>query len=179
MIFQETWKLLVEHRKTQTRRLIKGRIGSAGHADGTEITYWELGSYKLGQRLHVMPARGVLGIKKVADIEITRLRREDAREISEADALAEGFNNGAMFLETWCKINDPDVLATWRTGLTWTQATVGVFMQALRERPAKFYDCLVIDFKILNLYPEAIAHAQAWQWVQANIPPATVVEESA
>ncbi len=73
MLFLRTWQLVVERKKTATRRLIKGRVGASAHADGADITYHDLAGYRVGQHVAVMPARGVRGLTKVADFAIARL----------------------------------------------------------------------------------------------------------
>jgi len=43
-------------------------------------------------------------------IEIIRIRREDVRNISHEDAIAEGFSNRHGFLETWCGFYDAGII---------------------------------------------------------------------
>src|SRR5689334_12977544 len=63
--------------------------------------------YVVGKTYAVQPGRGKAA---VARIEIIDIKSEDVRQISEADAKAEGFANKLLFLVTWCKMHDPAVV---------------------------------------------------------------------
>jgi hypothetical protein len=93
-------------RKTQTRRPMKA--GDVQWWDHPEIPEYELKSkvydgkgrirWRVGHCYSICPGRGKLGI---GFIEILAIWRQPVREISEADALAEGFENREAFLAAW------------------------------------------------------------------------------
>lgn len=156
IIFQHTWELVVSGAKTQTRRLYSYRHSVSAHAEGTTITYHSAAGWEVGKTYAVMPARGVRGLRKVADIEITRIRREDIREISEADAEAEGFGYSVNFWHTWVDMHDQSFYETF---------AYAADMDYLREygfydRPLSRYDAWVLDFRVVNVYADAVAKAR-------------------
>lgn len=139
MIFQHTWKLILDGKKTQTRRLVTPNTGFTAHAEGAHVTYTSAGRYEVGKTYAVQPGRGQ---KAVGRIRIARIGREDVRDISDADVAAEGFGEDKdAFLETWCEMHDPGILrlytALYRRG--W-----------LQDRPAERYDAVVYEFEVVK-----------------------------
>lgn len=172
MLFMHTWQQVIDGSKTATRRLwvdsdytwVCGLLSGDIYAPSiySEIVKQNhKPRYQVGQVIPVMPARGVKNIKKVADFKIATLWRHDVRKITASDARKEGFERPDLFLQTWCKMHDPDVLEQWRTGLTWTQATIGAFLAALNERPRERYMATVIEWEwdSVNVYPLAATEA--------------------
>lgn len=182
MIFQHTWEQVVAGKKTQTRRIV--RKGDYPYPDTGRILEARFNGrpfYACAQTFAVMPARAVKGLRKVADIQITRIRREDVREISEADALAEGFktyftSDGYFeFIRTWASMHDP-VFKFWYdqriTDYMWYtsnrqmqqgQSMVGGWDElktAIKSRPLARYDAWALDFRVVNVYEGAVAKAR-------------------
>lgn len=92
--------------KTQTRRPYKSgdhvrdEHCSAVYRNGRK-------KWSVGQRYAVVPGRGKKG---VGFIEMTRLRYDgDVRNISEVDAIAEGFETPLDFIAVWCSFYDESV----------------------------------------------------------------------
>lgn len=197
MIFQATWEQVVSGAKTQTRRIVKWDEYKAPYGlavpketiksvrvprsrNGVELPSHVV--YEVGKQYAVMPARGVRGLRKVADIQITCIRREDVREISEADAVAEGFGYKYYpseayfgFIETWASMHDPAfkfwyepriVDYMWYTSqrqMNQGQSEVGGWehlLAAIKSRPAAHYDAWVLDFRVVAVYADAIEIAR-------------------
>ncbi|MCE9603316.1 MAG: ASCH domain-containing protein [Planctomycetia bacterium] len=92
MIFQKTWQLVIDGRKTQSRRIVGERLHS----------------WRIGQSYALQPGRGK---KAIARIVVTAVRRELLGEITEADAKAEGYDSVADFVSVWESMHgayDPD-----------------------------------------------------------------------
>jgi hypothetical protein len=184
MIFQHTWEKVIAGEKTQTRRIVK-----PGQRLVEEFYDWPFRHvYDNNDRLvyatytplniatgryAVMPARGVRGLRKVADIEITRIRREDIREISEADAIAEGFAlcPEYSFWRTWCKMHDVSVVGQLDAEFEYWEnpgnyhpdnapSLNGLCRGVLRLRPAELYTAWALDFRVVNVYDDAVAKAR-------------------
>jgi len=173
MLFTKTWEKVVSGAKTQTRRIVTKTQGISAHAEGTVVTYHSVGNWSVGGVLAVMPARGVRGLRKVADIEITRIRREDIREISEADAIAEGFAlcPEYSFWRTWCKMHDVSVVGQLDAEFEYWEnpgnyhpdnapSLNGLCRGVLRLRPAELYTAWALDFRVVNVYADAVAKAR-------------------
>lgn len=192
MIFQHTWEKVIAGEKTQTRRIVKP--GQRLVEEFYDWPFWHV--YDNNDRLvyatytplniatgryAVMPARGVRGLRKVADIQITRIRREDIREISAEDVTAEGFRaeypSGAYFgfIETWASMHDPAfkfwyepriVDYMWYTSkrqMEQGESCIGSWehlQNAIKARPADHYQAWVLDFTLIKTYPEAISFAK-------------------
>ena len=80
-----------------------------------------------------------------ARIKITGIRREDVRQISHADVLAEGFDTFSDFFETWVKMHDKKALPDFEKAddLSMTDSF-------LATRPAHLYQAWVLDFELVN-----------------------------
>lgn len=110
--FGDSWRQVVEGTKTQTRRPVRTLERANRNPSGEIQSVVRLiqPRFSVGQVFEVMPVSGFEGIAKVADIEITAIRRDDARQISEADARAEGFASAAEFLRASPHLADVWVL---------------------------------------------------------------------
>lgn len=98
--FGESWHQVVDGTKTQTRRPVKSLERAIRNSAGDIQSVVRLVQprYSVGQVFAVVPVSGHDAATRVADIEVTAIRREDARQISEADARAEGFPAAAEFI---------------------------------------------------------------------------------
>lgn len=74
-----------------------------------------------------------------ARIQITRIRQEDVRDISNEDVRAEGYNHVRDFLHVWCGMHDPSI----EHG-TWGETK-------LMSRPANRYRAWVLQFKLVEV----------------------------
>ena len=134
MLFQYTWRLVVDGTKTQTRRIKKkdehfedGRVFTFDTYSFKERTRWEV-----GKTYAVQPARGKSAIGR---IRITGIREQDVREISDADVRAEGFAAKADFLKTWTQMHDKPAF---------------YLMADLQNRPAERYQAWVLEFQLVR-----------------------------
>jgi len=107
MIFQFTVDKVLSGEKTQTRRIYKL---NKHYPSFSNDTYWAVFGvqgappiYEVGHTYAVQPGRGK---PAVARIQITEIRREDVRCISDEDVKAEGFETTAEFLEVWTQMHD-------------------------------------------------------------------------
>lgn len=168
--------------KTQTRRPVKpGDMGQWQHCLACEWVnrngrrHWEVGKdYALvpGRGKHSIYARlrfdgtyewqttqpgGNGGEQwKPMRIRITRIRQEDARDITHADALAEGFQAQHEFLAVWCDFYDgkAHALECFEYNDTdWRQNVVSVDLGRLRQRPDALYQCWALDFELVEVTP--------------------------
>jgi hypothetical protein len=162
--------------KTQTRRpfkegdrfsaLLQGVLRITG--SGQERLQW-----KVGKRYALQPGRGKKG---VGFIEVSEIRFEDARDISQADAVAEGFETPMDFLAVWCSFYDQAVTleklddGRWRLMLksdtqdlrgpglklkvtsraVEVEDTAAVILRLLKTRPANLYKAWAISFKLVE-----------------------------
>lgn len=166
--------------KTQTRRLVKPNEGGAirrhltdfvevftakdsvAYNEGRIRTKWQV-----GRTYAVQPGRGKSGI---GYIEITDIRREDVRNISQDDALSEGFETPLYFLQTWSALNpsagvrlvmmsNSHWLMTYKRphdvefDLSWikmTSANDDEVLTALGQLPAEAWQAWVLDFRVVQ-----------------------------
>lgn len=106
----ELAQLVAEGKKTQTRRLIgtgEVFIKSEDHPTIARVEIHKPGKsprikWQTGKRYAVQPGRGKPAI---AHFRLIDLWREDVRQISKEDALAEGFSGQLEFLGIWMEIN--------------------------------------------------------------------------
>lgn len=176
MIFQHTWEKVLSGEKTQTRRIVKphdyiNRWHLNGDDDCTinEIltprkkpTKYETSRnvYLLGKTYAVQPGRGQ---KAIAHIEITDIRHEDVRCISDEDARAEGFDSPLDFLAKWTQMHDRQMQfdrddenwaddGTWNywANRKWGKADSLVMWSYLAVRPANRFMAWALTFKLVQ-----------------------------
>jgi len=75
-------------------------------------------------------------------IRVLRLRFEDVRDISLADAIAEGFNSQSEFWKVWTGFYDKPMAR-----LVIRDSQLG---DALLSRPSNLYQAVVIDFEVVR-----------------------------
>lgn len=168
MIFQHTWEKVLSGEKTQTRRIVKecqylytgARNGSglvlpprvswereeavngrSPYYDGEVRDFEGLAIYQVGKTYAVQPGRGKAA---VARIRITDIRREDVRNISLTDVIAEGFPSHEAFWLTWCGMHDPEIVRASTHTLHQSQH----FSGPLFARTAARYDAWVLSFEL-------------------------------
>lgn len=89
--------------KTQTRRLVKSGERLFIDPDGRKAVLTERGvKWQIGKTYAIQPGRTKTAIGRFTLLDI---RRERVREISEQDAIAEGFGSIAEFFEVFESIN--------------------------------------------------------------------------
>lgn len=101
MIFAHTLDKILCGEKRQTRRLVKPGEQLITSVDKVAVVAKRT-VYEVGKTYAVQPNRGK---KAVARILLTGLQREKVRDISSADAIAEGFLSRDEFLKTWRSIH--------------------------------------------------------------------------
>lgn len=101
MIFSHTLAQVLNGKKQQTRRLVKeNEVFDSAKQAIVKVNTRTM--YKVGRTYAVQPNRGK---KAVARIEITAIRKEAIRLISDLDAVEEGFQSRDKFLEAWYSIH--------------------------------------------------------------------------
>lgn len=172
MIFQHTWRQVLDGSKTQTRRLIKSP------ADGTAINGCEMLQYpggklsvargihdkwgikwQVGKTYAVQPGRGE---KAAGRIQITNIRRQDVREISPEDVAAEGYAGKIDFLVTWASMHDKsfelsivDPAAAFFGGHYTVNRAYDIMgldetLAAISTRPEERYRAWVLEFELIT-----------------------------
>jgi len=139
---------ILDRDKTQTRRPFElGDNSSNGTAPGK--TYWVKRNRRLkwmvGSIYAVQPGRGK---PAVARIKVLRIRREDVRDISLQDAIAEGFEYRDEFWRVWTGFYDPDACSS----LQGIYAKLPVFKLRLflQSRPNHLYHAWALDFELVE-----------------------------
>lgn len=115
MLFKpELIEKILKGEKTQTRRIKKPGERLTKYPDGRKVAV--VGAlpdvtrhikWVVGQTYAIQPGRGKEG---VARLRVLDIRVEVARDISESDAIAEGFSGVAEFLEVFERINGKGAL---------------------------------------------------------------------
>lgn len=93
MIFSETWQIVLDGRKTQTRRVASG----------------DKPRWRVGASYAIQPGRGQ---KAVGRFVVLNVRREKLGAIRDGDVRAEGFADREEFIETWKRLHgefDPEL----------------------------------------------------------------------
>ena len=127
--------------KWQTRRLVKpsDKLGSTLEIGDTVYRNGRL-HWRVGDTYAVQPGRGKPAI---ARIKILRIRREDVRDISFEDAIAEGFSNALNFLRVWCSFYAPK-------GIDFIKMPVNEGVDYINDCPDPLYDAWVFDFCLVE-----------------------------
>ena len=93
MLFQHTWKYVLDGKKTQTRRPVHSGDAAVLDETNTITQVTRTGDFgppkvlfEVGQRYSVQPG---VAKKTVGKIKVVAIRREHLQDISEADALQE------------------------------------------------------------------------------------------
>lgn len=75
-------------------------------------------------------------------VKVLEIKRVDVRDITHADALAEGFNRRSEFWQTWCELYDTGAvdIAAWLAGSDFVRIH-------LKTRPAELYDAWQLRFE--------------------------------
>jgi hypothetical protein len=171
------YDLIKKRKKTQTRRPFKDGDRFSSLLQGVlRITRGgqERLQWKVGKWYALQPGRGKKG---VGFIEVTEIRFEDVRDISQADAVAEGFETPLDFLAVWISFYDPLVRLEKRDDGRWhfwintpsrsvrtgsVKARVGnvsleitatadqILSLIKRYRPANLYKGWAISFKLVE-----------------------------
>ena len=104
MIFEYTLAQVLDVSKHQTRRLVKPHDVALTDDSGRIVAVVNNGreKWRVGKTYAVQPGRAK---PQVARIEITGLRRDQADQISLADALDEGFPDVQSFFNEWLSIH--------------------------------------------------------------------------
>ncbi len=104
MIFQHTYQLILDEKKTQTRRLVRENEvavrGRNNRIDRVQINgrdKWRIGTTYAVQKGRSKP--------QIARIELIAINSQLVQNISTQDALAEGFNSRAEFFVMWRRIH--------------------------------------------------------------------------
>jgi len=132
MIFQHTHAKVLSGQKTQTRRIVKD----------------ETCPYQIGHEYGIQPQRGHIS---VAHIRVLSIGREDVRQISSADARAEGFDDEIGFWRVWCEMHDKSFLfSSDQSGrfVELTRKPITRLRNELMQRPAKHYDAWILTFSL-------------------------------
>lgn len=155
MIFAHTIDKVLSRQKRQTRRLVKPgeELIEPAFPPFSYIKYVKNGKdrirYMEGCSYAVQRGRG---IKAEGRIEITGIRMEDVRNISDEDVKAEGFHERWDFWWTWVCMHD--VLATDRLKqihiLETSANSEKVTADYLASRPAERYQAWVLEFSLVE-----------------------------
>ena len=107
MIYQYTWQLILDDKKTATRRLMNPGEELLDNPRRLEVNgriKWQV-----GRSYAIQPGRGK---KSVGRIKLLDIKKEHLGQMTTDDALAEGFASLGEFQQTWNQIHghyDPDL----------------------------------------------------------------------
>lgn len=130
------------------RRDAEGAVGIASVQSGSNYP-----KYKIGKTYAVQPGGGQ---KAVARIQILSIRREDVRQISDADVIAEGFTSAARFFDTWIGMHDPKLnqqIGHWfvsRRAAVSAEDAANIYRIQMQSRPAERYDAWALTFEVMK-----------------------------
>lgn len=164
-------KKILAGEKTQTRRPVKtgdflGRRYTAAFDVSRDKAYTVavhtakgIVKWQEGKSYSIQPGRGKKG---VGHFEVTQIRYEDVREISLADAKAEGFESEVDFLAVWCSFYDDAVHLTKLDNGRWS---------LLIANPGKRVDGSHVTVNIKSVSVEVVAKAdQILELIKARRP---------
>lgn len=148
--------------KTQTRRVVKPNERLIGFMPGTRFANCvaimrdqrpHSIKWQIGRDYSLQPGRGKIGVG--TRIRVKRLALDyDVRQISGADARAEGFYTERAFLYVWTSMHDPAVPDYTRISLNassqWELSYSVDNMTYLASRPAERYRAWVIQFEVVR-----------------------------
>lgn len=167
MIFAKTFEAVLTEQKFQTRRVVQDKDTISGKGKNKKVKSGKRIKWQVGRDYAVQAGRGMPtlwwsrrerdGAVLVAEeekegyiearIEITDIRREDVREISAADVIAEGFRSHTGFYQTWCEMHD---VTAYRQIKGMTVYEFDKVRRVLSDRPDEHYDAWVIEFKLVG-----------------------------
>lgn len=172
MIFQRTWKQVLTGEKTQTRRLYKspfvyeiGKTYAVQPGRGKSTLWWKIldGVLCVNPAIEWKPTDTLDGYDyedmrrfdnratwrkhgyAEGRIQITDRRREDVRHISDADVIAEGFNNRGAFFDVWLAMHDTSAAKIYSSHAITPDAR-----NYLWTRPAERYQAWVLTFCLVT-----------------------------
>ena len=169
MIYQHTWEKVLSGEKTNTRRIEHlgdmftfpismvvigkdhGKILDSlpalpeysAHHQIYRVVNNGITRYQVGKTYAVQPGRGK---KSVGRIEITNIRREDVRCISDEDVQAEGFQTTGDFWHTWVSMHDK----SWYETFCYANDCDYLREYGFYERPEKRYQAWVLTIKLVE-----------------------------
>lgn len=95
-----------------------------------------------------------------ARIRLTHIRREDVRDISHDDVIAEGYENAMYFFSTWLSMHDPSIQLKACRGQSWNlivnrkleywDATLEHVRDLMKARPAERYQAWALTFQLVQ-----------------------------
>lgn len=108
MIFNETWRQVLDGEKTQTRRIRKSNDVEAWVAPGPlgqDRSRYILNIKRNGRTLYwvgsTYAVQAARGGKALFRVKLTKIEKQALHNISHADVKAEGFANLADFIQAW------------------------------------------------------------------------------
>ncbi len=150
MLFVHTLDKVLSGEKRQTRRLVKPGQGLYAGAMDMVLDAKGRHLYYVGQTLAIQPGRGKAA---VARLRITDIRREDVRDISDEDAIAEGFKSYREFLALWVRMHDPRWWMPKKNNdanLAYSYHRHMMGFTFLKERPADRYQAWALTFCLVT-----------------------------
>lgn len=89
-------------------------------------------------------------------IRILSIRREDVRQISDADVKAEGFTSAARFFDTWIGMHDSKLnqqIGHWfvsRRAAVSAEDAANIYRLQMQDRPAERYEAWALTFEVVK-----------------------------
>jgi uncharacterized protein YhfF len=108
MIFQQTYQLILDNKKTATRRLVNPNdrlLDNPKRVETNGRTKWQV-----GRSYAIQPGRGQTAVGR---IRITDINKQPLGQMTTEDAVAEGYPSLDDFRQTWLQIHDdfdPDLV---------------------------------------------------------------------
>ena len=149
----EAGRLLYEVGHTYSVQAGRGHIGMWFTPDGQPVDpitrYWD---YEQDDTVRRDNRSWMKEMKYYeARICITAIRREDVRNISEADARAEGFESPSDFLATWCTMHDSVWAKRERCFIApSSDLIVKALLDEMRTRPSTRYTAWALSFELVR-----------------------------